>query len=389
MGNLKKRLANFIDQRKCTILGVGPMSLNCVDVTIDLANSYDIPILLISSRRQIDSKDFGGGYVNNWTTDEFAKYVVKKDIKKNIYLSRDHGGPWQNEQEQKNNLSLKDAMESAKKSYLEDIKSGYKVLHIDPSIDVNSKPTIDQVLERIFELYEFCCESAQKFKKEIIFEIGTEEQSSTTNSSEELEYTLNKVNEFCDSSNFTKPTFVVVQTGTKVLETRNIGSFESAIRIKNEIPASIQLPILLKLFKKYDYFMKAHNCDYLSSSGINWHPRLGIHAANVAPEFGVCETRSLINLLETNNLKKIADQFLDLSYKSKKWEKWLIPNSQISDREKSIIAGHYSFSSQEGIDLRKKAEKSLSAKDIDMNKVIKQDLKKSICRYILNFRMIR
>ena len=34
---------------------------------------------------------------------------------------------------------------------------------------------------------------------------------------------------------------------------------------------------------------------------MQWHPRLGIHAANVAPEFGVAETRALINILEKNN----------------------------------------------------------------------------------------
>ena len=29
-------------KKRSTILGVGPMSLNCVDVVIDLANKYDV-----------------------------------------------------------------------------------------------------------------------------------------------------------------------------------------------------------------------------------------------------------------------------------------------------------------------------------------------------------
>ena len=33
--------------------------------------------------------------------------------------------------------------------------------------------------------------------------------------------------------------------------------------------------------------MKEHNTDYLSTDSLKWQSRLGILAANVAPEFGV------------------------------------------------------------------------------------------------------
>jgi hypothetical protein len=56
---IQHRLKSFINKRHCTLLGVGPMSVNCVDATIDLANDYEIPILMIASRRQIDSEEFG------------------------------------------------------------------------------------------------------------------------------------------------------------------------------------------------------------------------------------------------------------------------------------------------------------------------------------------
>ena len=58
-------------------------------------------------------------------------------------------------------------------------------------------------------------------------EIGTEEQSGTTNNPEELTYTLRKIFSFCKKNNFDRPFFVVIQSGTKVAETRNVGSFES------------------------------------------------------------------------------------------------------------------------------------------------------------------
>ena len=82
--SLKKKLENIIAQRK-TLLGVGPMSLNVVDSSIELANKYNLPFMLIASRRQIDSTDFGGGYVNNWDTEKFSNYVKKRDKKKILF----------------------------------------------------------------------------------------------------------------------------------------------------------------------------------------------------------------------------------------------------------------------------------------------------------------
>ena len=48
------------------------------------------------------------------------------------------------------------AMDSAKVSYAADLDAGFEILHIDPSIDIHGQPDIEEVLERSFELYEFC-----------------------------------------------------------------------------------------------------------------------------------------------------------------------------------------------------------------------------------------
>ena len=90
------KINKFIKKKNCTLLGIGPMSLNCVDAVCEIANEYLIPLMLIASRRQVDSKKMGGGYVNNWNTEEFSKYVKLKDKNDMVILSRDHGGPWQN-----------------------------------------------------------------------------------------------------------------------------------------------------------------------------------------------------------------------------------------------------------------------------------------------------
>ena len=83
------------------------MSTNCINAVINISNKYNIPIQLIASRRQIDSDDHGGGYVNNWSTEEFSNYVRKNSQQQFVFLSRDHSGPWQGYYEVKNNLDLK------------------------------------------------------------------------------------------------------------------------------------------------------------------------------------------------------------------------------------------------------------------------------------------
>lgn len=386
---IHQRLESFLHKRRCTLLGVGPMSVNCVDAAIELANEHEVPILLVASRRQVDSEEFGGGYVNNWTTAEFARYVIDRDKKGKVLLARDHGGPWQNSKEKDAGLSLRRAMESAKLSYRADLDAGFQVLHIDPSVDVHGQPSVDEVLDRVFDLYEFCWNQAQQLRREVIFEIGTEEQSGSTNTQEELDYILNAVQQFCKKNHLPQPSFVVIQCGTRVMETRNVGSFDTPVRVADELPAEIQLPKMIEICNRYSILMKEHNTDYLSDEALQWHPRLGIHAANVAPEFGVTETRALISVLADNGLSKLAERFLQLAYDSKKWDKWMLTNTRATDRDRSIIAGHYVFSKPECAELKAEASSGLAHKGIELEQHLKQQVKQSILRYLRNFRLVR
>ena len=381
-------ISNYLYKKNCTLLGVGPMSKNCVDVSIEIADEYKFPLMLIASRRQIDSAQHGGGYVNNWTTEAFSNYVKNKSKNNNILLCRDHGGPWQNNFEKNEKYSIERAMKSAKESYLVDIKAGFKVIHIDPSEDLNGTPSIDIILDRIYELYEYCWEKAMELDKEILFEIGTEEQSGLTNTTGELDYSLSRIINFCEAKKIPKPTFVVIQSGTKVAEMKNIGAFDASLRIKNQLAVEIQVPQMINICNKYNVLMKAHNADYISNSALQSHPKLGIHAINVAPEYGVCESRSLVEILEQYSLNSLSDEFQNLSVKSNKWNKWMLPNSNASFKEKALIAGHYIFSIPEFIEIKNEASKYLSNKSIDLDGELKKNIKKSIMRYVHNLSIV-
>ena len=160
------------------------------------------------------------------------------------------------------------------------------------------------------------------------------------------------------------------------------------MRVVNEIPAEIQVPKMIQICKEHGIFMKEHNADYLSDEALKWHPKLGIHAANVAPEFGVVETKSLISILENNNLSHLSEKFLELSYNSNKWKKWMVKDTKATDRDRSIIAGHYVFSKPECKNIKLEAQKILEKKGINIDIELKKEVKKSIYRYMINFGMI-
>jgi hypothetical protein len=85
----------------------------------------------------------------------------------------------------------------------------------------------------------------------------------------------------------------------------------------------------------------------------------------------------------------LADKFLELAYKSKRWEKWMLPNTTASDRDRSIISGHYIFSTPEFIELKKEVSQCLKNKGIELDVYLHDQVKKSIFRYLHNFRLAK
>ena len=112
-------------------------------------------------------------------------------------------------------------------------------------------------------------------------------------------------------------------------------------------------------------------------------------AINVAPEFGVVETRAIINVLKKNNLNELLDGFLNLSYKSKKWEKWVIDKTKISKIKCSELSGHYIFSSKEFKIIKQKASEILSKKGIDLDLIIYTSVKNAILRYLKSLNLYK
>ncbi len=294
---------------------IGPMSKNIVDAVSEYANNKSLPIGLIPSRRQIE---YDGGYVNNWTTEEFADYVKKKSS--NVFLQRDHGGRLQGQEDAHQDADII--------SFRTDCKSGFNLVHVDPW---KKFTTLDEVIRETAKWIIVC----NCFNPSVEFEVGTEEaiKKYTT---DELDYFLSKLREDVGDEVWTKVKYAVIQTGTRIVGTKNVGVYDND-RCKRMIDTC----------NKHGLMSKEHNGDYLSESEIHKRFSNGLSALNIAPEFGVLETEVLLGHIK-ENVPFLFNKFFKLCYNSKKWVKWLPPDwkldMEVDNREECIrVSGHYVF----------------------------------------------
>jgi len=364
------------------------MSELVTTAAVELANYYQFPVAIIPSRRQVDAEQFGGGYVENWTTSAFARFVRSIDMGGYALLSRDHSGPWQGSSSPDplpGEMELVDAMTEVKKSLSDDIQNGFDLLHIDPSLALQRGFSEDDVEEMAIELVAHCVKESSSVGGSIAFEVGTDEQDIAPEPIALSRTRLRKLLTKLDHYGLPRPIFYVVQTGTKVMEMRNIGSFDQLDGAKGSMPPSAYVPSTLNMCLAEGVLLKEHNADYLSDKALIWHRKFGIHAANVAPQFGVVETCALLDAFNILGMNKEYEEFSQIVLDGERWKKWMLPNSKSPDADKVKIAGHYHFSDPAVREMRKKAALKGAGRGFDTESSIKGEIKNSISRYMIAF----
>ncbi len=334
--------------------------------------------MVIASRRQVDSKETGGGYVESWTTQEFARYVRARVSADRLALCRDHGGPWQHPAER--DFSPDEAMASCLRSFRDDILCGFDLLHIDTSAEGKGLADEAIAIDRLVELYRQCHTIAQSQERTVEFEIGFEAQGIDTDHPRKFAEKLEVVLERLSRLGLPRPLFVVAQTGTKVEETQNVGAimFASvAVQCANEGMSAV--------CREKGVGLKAHNADYLPADRIRHLQRSGIAALNVAPEFGVVETRTICNVLRDFGLHRELIEFKNLSISSGLWVKWMREDTKATDDDRAEIAGHYTFGTEPFRRIRDKLRALCTAKSFDLDAHIQGMISRHITRYFDNF----
>jgi tagatose-1,6-bisphosphate aldolase non-catalytic subunit AgaZ/GatZ len=380
-------LEQYLNDPQRTLLCLGPLSTNILDVAFEMSRAQDFPLILVASRRQIEAREFGGGYVNGWDTESFVKHCRSAETGI-IYLERDHGGPWQGPYEVDRNLNVEESMAVAKKSYEVDIDSGVQIIHIDPTMPIqNENLQFSTILQRLFELYGHVVEYAARKNKKIAIEIGTEEQSGSPPDEASFDSFLMQVQQFCTKNKFEMPLFVVLQTGTKVLENRNAGVFETGDA--ELVSRTIQrIRKSAEMAGKYGVKIKEHNTDYVSLNNLTLRPSLGIRASNVAPEFGYLETQALVHLLKQFAPNRDFEDFIQIVNESGKWKKWMAPDSKANPEEKALIAGHYCYTDPRIVEIKERLNRNLQKQRIDLNVFLQRNIRTAFYKYAQAFGLI-
>ena len=400
---IKKVVEGLLELQKtgqsATLLGIGPMSKNCVQATLELSKEDDYPVMFIASRNQVDADELGGGYVNGWNQFTFAQAV--KEVADEIaydnqyYLCRDHGGPWQRDKERNDHLAVDEAMKLGKLSYKTDIEAGFDLLMIDPTKDpfeIGKVIPLDTVIDRTVELIDYC----EKVRKEaglpeIGYEVGTEETNGGLTSTEKYETFITRLEVELTKRGLPMPTFIVGQTGTLTRKTEQVGTFN----FKNAYD-------LAQMAKKYGVGLKEHNGDYLDDVTLLEHIPSEITATNVAPQYGTVETRAYLHLAGVEaklvqyglveEASKTRAVLLVHAIKSERWRKWMVGDQTkltvdeiMKDEELSEeildIAGHYTFNDEEVKAEIQKMYANLAKHHIDGNRYVIDSIKRPIRDY--------
>ena len=287
---------------------IGPMSKNIVDTIVEFCSNTGNTIGLIPSRRQVE---WDGGYVNNWTTEEFSKYVTT------LPLQRDHGGPGQGNNDD-------DGFESL--SY--DARH-FQLIHIDPW---KKYPKYTDGLEKTIEMIKF----AYNINPQLIFEVGTEEAIRPFEANE-LNQLVVDLQVALPKEIYERIKYLVIQSGTSLKGTDQTGDYNSD-RLKQ----------MIEVAKRHDLISKEHNGDYIPVEVIKEKFDLGLDCINIAPEFGLIETQTYLEEIKNG---KLLDRFWQICYDSKKWVKWVNPGfDPYYNKEQLVkISGHYVLSYPEFI----------------------------------------
>lgn len=292
------------------------MSKSVVALCLEYSSYHNFPIMFIASRNQAD---YNSGYA--FTTNELVDFIRSSDHydPDRVLICRDHCGPYFSDND--DGLSLNDAVESCLKTIEADCNADFDLMHIDVS-------RIDA--EQQFDTAEVLFDYVRKFKPDMAFEFGTEDNTGTN-----LKDSMQKLQQQLEFIEAYKPyvKFVVSQTGSLTKHTQ-VGTFDTSDNMQ-----------IAELIHNNGILFKEHNADYLNAAEVKLRKTTGVDSINIAPQLG--SVQSSVMLYYKNHCLELFETFYNEVLEAGYWKKWVTPD--ITDNDTKFIAGaHYSYESTYG-----------------------------------------
>ncbi len=293
---------NAHEQPPITLLAVCPNSSTVLEAAVRAAARNRSVMLFAATLNQVDND---GGYTG-WTQADFIRqlqaYANQYHWSGPLYPCLDHGGPWLKDIHTLAKLTYPETMQRVKESITECIQAGYRLLHIDPTVD-RSYPSgdtlpLELVVERTVELMAH----AEQIRKAIggaklAYEVGTEEVHGGMVDIDRFKDFIRMLKFELHNHNLEQcwPCLFVAQIGTN-LHTTFFNS--DAARHLYSIVAPL------------GSLVKGHYTDWVANP--EDYPASGMGAANVGPEF-TAEEYTALGELEEQERGSIANTMSEQS----------------------------------------------------------------------------
>jgi D-tagatose-1,6-bisphosphate aldolase subunit GatZ/KbaZ len=378
-----------------TLLAVCPNSSAVLEAAVKAAAINHSVMMFAATLNQVD---FESSYTG-WTPAEFVRkmnsYADKYQWTGALYPCLDHGGPWLKDLHMLANLTYAETMDKVKASIQACIDAGYKLLHIDPTVDrtlpAGQALPLELVVGRTVELIAHA-EAYRKDKglSQIAFEVGTEEVHGELVDLKRFEAFIHLLRDELNRNNLNHcwPCLLVAQVGTD-LHTSTF-KFEAARR-------------LYSILSPLGSLAKGHYTDWVDTP--EQYPVAGMGAANVGPEFTAQEFDALYELEEkehewVSQTKNCASGFMDtvrtVVVNSGRWKKWLLadelglPFKAISPRRQTWLlktGARYIWTNPEVVEARNVLYQNLARIGIDAHTLVLDAIAQRIERYLRAFNL--
>jgi len=326
MRDLNEIIKELILRRKMgkppiTLLAVCPNSSAVLEAAVKAAAKNRSVMLFAATLNQVDFETSYTGWTQAEFVHEMREYAEQYNWSGPLYPCLDHGGPWLKDLHTLANLSYTEAMDKVKTSISACIMAGYKLLHIDPTVDRSLPPSQPVPLELVVGRTVELIEHAERVRianelPPLAFEVGTEEVHGGLVDIQRFEDFIKMLQTELGKRNLSHcwPCLLVAQIGTDLHTTT----------FKPEVAQR-----LFSVLAPLGSLAKGHYTDWVETP--EEYPASGMGAANVGPEFTAQEftalrelegqERASINKMPASNL---MDTMQTVVIESGRWKKWLL-----------------------------------------------------------------
>lgn len=315
-------------QAQITLLAVCPNSAAVLEAAVKVAADNNMPMLFAATLNQVDRD---GGYTG-WTASQFVTLIGELSQKYHwdgpLYPCLDHGGPWLKDSHTLQRLSYETTMEEVKKSISACLEAGYRLLHIDPTVDRSLTPgevlPVEAVVDRTIELIAHAEAEREHLRLPAVdYEVGTEEVHGGLVDLDRFKIFLDLLRTRLVEQNLERawPCFVVAQVGTDLHTTW----FDAEVAWR-----------LFSIVAPLGTLAKGHYTDWVENP--QDYPATGMGGANIGPEFTSEEYLALRDLVEKERrliptraklkISGFTQKLKQTVVDSGRWEKWLQPQEK-------------------------------------------------------------